>query len=143
MLYLWLKTLHLVAMVCWFAGLFYLPRLFVYHAECTDAAGRERFVIMERRLYRGIMTPAMLATLLFGLGLVSLHPSYYLHIEWFHWKIGLLILLFGFHGFCGKYRTAFATELNHHSSKFFRGFNEIPTILLVAIIYLAVMKPSW
>ena len=96
MLYLWIKALHIVAMVCWFAGLFYLPRLFVYHAMSEDAPSRERFSTMERKLYRGIMTPAMIVTLVLGVGLLMLAPGW-MSQGWMHAKLALVILLVGYH----------------------------------------------
>ena len=93
MLYLWLKALHIVSMVCWFAGLFYLPRLFVYHAQSEDTVSKERFSIMERKLYRGIMGPAMIATLVFGIALIYLNPSIFSQGAWIHAKLTLVVLL--------------------------------------------------
>ena len=93
MLYLWLKALHIIAMVCWFAGLFYLPRLFVYHAMSSDAASHERFCIMERKLYRGIMIPSMIATLGLGIWLLSLNSAYYFSQGWMHAKLAVVLLV--------------------------------------------------
>ena len=101
MLYLWLKALHIIAMVCWFAGLFYLPRLFVYHAMSTDAVSRERFCIMERKLYRGIMWPSLIPTVGLGLWLISLNPSHYFSQGWMHAKLSLVALLVVYQFMCG------------------------------------------
>ncbi|HAQ88508.1 MAG TPA: TIGR00701 family protein, partial [Pseudomonas sp.] len=100
MLYLWLKALHIVAIVCWFAGLFYLPRLFVYHAMSEDAISRDRFQVMERKLYRGIMIPSMIATLAFGIGMIALNPALFSG-GWLHAKLALVVLLIGYHHMCG------------------------------------------
>ena len=141
MLYLWLKALHIIAMVCWFAGLFYLPRLFVYHAMSNDTTSHERFCIMERKLYRGIMGPAMIATLIFGGWLISLNPSGYFSQGWMHVKLTLVILLIGYHHMCGAQVKRFARGENKRSHVFYRWFNEVPVVFLLAIVILAVVKP--
>ncbi len=138
---LWIKAFHIIAMVCWFAGIFYLPRLFVYHASCEDAAGRERFKVMERKLYRGIMTPSMLATIALGVWLITLNPSYYMQAGWMHAKLTLVILLIGYHHMCGSYLKKFARDENTRTHTFYRWFNEVPAFLLVAIIILVTVKP--
>ncbi|HET8712002.1 MAG TPA: CopD family protein, partial [Spongiibacteraceae bacterium] len=97
---LWLKALHLIAVICWFAGIFYLPRLFVYHALATEQATRDHLKIMERKLYR-FVTPFMLLTLVFGVAMIMMNPEYYLHAGWLHAKLALVLLLFGYHGSCG------------------------------------------
>ena len=141
MLYLWLKALHIIAMVCWFAGLFYLPRLFVYHAMSEDQASRERFCVMERKLYRGIMQPSMIATLVFGIWLISLNPGYYFSQGWVHAKLALVILLIGYHHVCGAQLKRFARGENQRSHVFYRWFNEAPVLLLLAIVILVVVRP--
>lgn len=138
---IWLKALHLISMVAWFAGLFYLPRLFVYHADATDIISIERFKIMERRLYRGIMTPTMLATIVFGGTMLYLGWPMYKTMGWMHAKLFLIVLLIGYHHMCGGYMKKFARDGNTRSSKFYRWFNEVPGVLLVGIILLAVLKP--
>jgi len=138
---LWLKALHLITMVCWFAGLFYLPRLFVYHAMSEDEISRERFKIMERKLYRGIMTPAMIATVIFGGTMIAMNPDYYFSALWMQLKLGLLLLLIIYHFACGKFRKDFAEDKVDKNHIFFRWFNEVPVIFLIAIIFLAVLKP--
>ncbi|MEG0861488.1 MAG: protoporphyrinogen oxidase HemJ [Pseudomonas sp.] len=140
MLFLWIKALHIVSVVCWFAGLFYLPRLFVYHAQSQDSTSQERFVIMERKLYRGIMLPAMIATLVFGIWLMSLTPGF-LSQGWMHAKLTLVILLIGYHHMCGAQLKRFARGENTRSHVFYRWFNEVPVLILLAIVILVVVKP--
>lgn len=139
-MFLWVKAFHIIAMVAWFAGLFYLPRLFVYHVEINDEPGLERFEIMERRLYYAIMWPAAVTTTLLGLWLLFSSPSYYLHAPWMHAKLSLVILLWMFHWLCGRYRKKFLLRCNTHSQRFYRFFNEIPTLLLIAIVCLVTVK---
>jgi putative membrane protein len=139
--FLWLKALHIISMVCWFAGLFYLPRLFVYHATANDAISIERFKIMERKLYRYIMMPSMLLTLIFGVWMLSSSVAFYKTQAWMHAKLTLVVLLIGYHHICGAYVKKFAKDANTHSAKFYRWFNEVPSVLLIAIIILAVVKP--
>ncbi|GGM20162.1 TIGR00701 family protein [Pseudomonas asuensis] len=140
MLYLWIKALHIIALVCWFAGLFYLPRLFVYHAQSEDSISHERFVLMERKLYRGIMLPSMLATLIFGIILLVLNPGW-LSQGWMHTKLALVFLLVGYHHMCGAMLKRFARGENKRSHVFYRWFNEAPVLILIAIIILVVIKP--
>ncbi|HJE28353.1 MAG TPA: protoporphyrinogen oxidase HemJ [Pseudomonas nitrititolerans] len=141
MLYLWLKALHVVAIVCWFAGLFYLPRLFVYHAMSEDQLSRERFQTMERKLYRGIMMPSMIATLLFGIGMIAMNPGLFATGGWLHAKLTLVIVLIGYHHLCGAQLKRFARDQNNRSHVFYRWFNEFPVLLLLAIVILVVVKP--
>jgi len=141
MLYLWLKALHIIAVVCWFAGLFYLPRLFVYHAMSEDQTSRERFCVMERKLYRGIMNPSLIATLLLGAGLVALNPSYYFSQGWMHAKLAAALLLIGYHHTCGAMLKRFAQGETPHGHVFFRWFNEVPVFFLLAIVILVVVRP--
>jgi putative membrane protein len=141
MLYPWLKALLIMSMVCWFAGLFYLPRLFVYHAMSEDDTSRERFCVMERKLYRGIMLPSMIATLVFGIWLIGLNPGYYFSQGWMHAKLALVILLIGYHHACGAQLRRFALGENRRSHVFYRWFNEAPVVLLLAIVILVVVKP--
>jgi putative membrane protein len=130
-----------IAMVCWFAGLFYLPRLFVYHAQSTDTLSIERFKIMERKLYRGIMWPSMVFTIALGIAMIFYAPDYYLPQAWLHAKLALVTLLVIYHFFCGYYRQQFANDNNQKSHVFYRVFNELPVLLLVAIVILVVVKP--
>lgn len=141
MLYPWLKALHIIAMVCWFAGLFYLPRLFVYHAMSEDEISRERFCTMERKLYRGIMLPSMIATLAFGIWLISLNPGYYFSQDWMHAKLALVVLLIAYHHICGAQLKRFARGENQRGHVFYRWFNEAPVLALLAIVILVVVKP--
>ncbi len=144
---LWVKAFHIIAVVCWFAGLFYLPRLFVYHAMAQsegDVAGIARFKIMERKLYRGIMTPAAIAALILGLVmLVDRWESYFSHALWMHIKLGLVLLLLGYHHLCGKMLKAFAQDKNKHSHRFYRFFNELPVFILIAVVCLATLKQPY
>lgn len=138
---LWLKAWHIIGVVSWFAGLFYLPRLFVYHAQTKDVVSLERFKVMERRLYRGIMWPAALFTTLMGLWMVWISPVYYLQQPWFHWKLLLVLGLWVYHFYCGHLVKVFAIDHNSLSSGFYRFFNEIPTIVLIVVVILVVVKP--
>ncbi|UTF59396.1 protoporphyrinogen oxidase HemJ [Gilvimarinus sp. DA14] len=138
---LWIKALHIVSVVCWFAALFYLPRLFVYHAMCEDQAGKDRFKIMERKLYRGIATPAMIATLAFGLALVHWQWDYLKATYWFWLKLALVTALIGYHHLCAHHLKQFARDDNKRSHTYFRVFNELPVLALIAIVILAVVKP--
>ena len=141
MLFSWLLALHVISMVAWFAGLFYLPRLFMYHTLSSDAVSLSRFKIMERKLYWIIMTPAGLLTTAFGIWLLHFNLSYYLHEPWMIAKLILVLLLWGYHLFCGHLLALFARDQNHFSSRFYRFFNEIPTLFLFAIIILVIVKP--
>ena len=138
--YLLFKALHLIAMVCWFAGLFYLPRLFVYHAQSEDRASQERFHVMERKLYRGIMTPSLIATVLFGGLLLSRNPAL-LHSLWMQVKLVLVLCLVIYHLCCGRFLWTLQENPQARSHVFFRWFNEVPVIFLIAIVLLAVFRP--
>lgn len=137
---LWLKALHIVFVVCWFAGLFYLPRLFVYHAMSSDAAVHAQLAIMERKLYR-FTSIFVVLTVLLGLALVALNPGYYLHAHWFHAKFTLVLGLIAYHLVCGSLRNKLATGTNRRSHVFYRWFNELPVLFLFSIVILAVVKP--
>ncbi len=138
---LWIKAFHIIAMVAWFAGLFYLPRLFVYHVEAEDAVSLARFKVMERRLYYGITWPAGLLTTGLGVWLMVGYMPYALHEEWMHAKLGLVLVVWLYHLSCGSFLQHFRRDQNKHSSRFYRGFNEFPTLLLIAIVILIVVKP--
>jgi len=138
MLRLWLKALHLIFMVAWFAGLFYLPRLFVYHAQTTDAAGSDRFTIMERKLYYAIMTPAGALTIVFG---ASLWLGYGPWGGWLYAKLALVLLLVVYHLYCGKLVRDFEQGRNRHGHLWYRWFNELPALILLGAVLLAVFKP--
>ena len=139
--YLWIKALHVIGMVCWFAGLFYLPRLLVYHASATDAVSRERFQVMESKLYRIIMNPAMIVTLLFGIWAFAETWTVYSGTAWIWVKIAGVVALLGYHHYCGRLIRLLQTGANRHSEKFLRIFNEIPALLLILIVILVVVKP--
>ena len=134
---LWYKTLHIAFMVTWFAGLFYLPRLFVYHAMSNDKISHDRFVIMERKLFWGIMTPGGILTVIFGVLLLQYHEI----LLWLEIKIYLVILLILYHVWCGKIMYDFKNERNLHSHVWLRVFNEVPVLGLFIIIYLVIFKP--
>ncbi len=139
---LWFKAWHIIAMVSWFAGLFYLPRLFVYHAEASDVISIERFVIMERRLYFGIMWPAAILTSVFGFAMLYMASNYYMHQAWFHLKMALVLVLWGYHLSLWYFLKNFKNQKNKHSSRFYRILNEWPTIVLIGAVLLVVLKPS-
>lgn len=140
---MWLKAWHLIAMVTWFAGLFYLPRLFVYHAMSDDRPSIERFKIMERKLYYGITTPGGVATLLLGIWmLVDYGWAAYGHMLWLQIKLVLIGLLVIYHLYCGRLVADFKHERNRHGHVWFRWFNELPVLALIAIVLLAVLKPA-
>lgn len=135
----WIKAWHVIFMVTWFAGLFYLPRLFVYHATTTDTPGLERFCVMERRLFV-IMTIGAALTVAFGLWLLALRPAL-LASGWMQLKLGLVALLLAYHAWIWKLLREFAAGRNARTPRWYRGFNEVPSLLLVAIVLLAVVRP--
>jgi putative membrane protein len=137
---LWLKAFHVIAVVTWFAGLFYLPRLYVYHADAKDSISIERFKVMERRLF-GIMTIGALASVAFGLAMLVTAPAY-LALGWLRIKLLLVLLVIAYHWICYQLMRDFAENRNTHGSRWYRGFNEVPSLLLVAIVVLAVVKPG-
>ncbi|WP_163832413.1 protoporphyrinogen oxidase HemJ [Spartinivicinus ruber] len=141
MLYLGIKAFHIIAMVCWFAGLFYLPRLFVYHAMSKDQTSIDRFKVMERKLYRGITTPAMIATVLLGIWLLTFNFQGFMSVGWMHTKLTLVILLIIYHFTCGYFVKQFREDKNHKNHIFFRFFNEAPVLLLIGIVLLVEMQP--
>lgn len=141
-LMLWIKAFHIIAMVAWFAGLFYLPRLFVYHASTHDVVSLERFCLMERRLYYGIMCPAAILTTLLGMALIGFNYHYYMKAFWMHAKLGVVGLIWVYHGFCAHFLHQFARNANNKTSLFFRVFNEIPTLLLILVVVLVIVRPS-
>ena len=135
---LWVKWLHIVFMVTWFAGLFYLPRLFVYHAASEDTPSRERFKIMERKLYYGIMAPGAVLTVVFGVWLwLGYGPWGY----WVHAKFALVLVLIAYHLYCGRLLKDFAQDRNTKSHVWFRWFNEFPVLILFAAVWLVLFKP--
>ena len=141
-MYIWVKALHLVFMVTWFAGLFYLPRLFVYHAMCEDEAGDARFKVMERKLYFGIMAPGAVLTVLAGVTLIALRDWAWFTVSvWLHAKLALVAFLIGYHLYLGQMLKAFADNKNRHGHRFYRWLNEIPVLALLGIVILAIVKP--
>lgn len=137
---LWIKAFHIIMVVCWFAMLFYLPRLFVYHAMAEDEISKKRFQVMERKLYWGIGTPSMIAALILGITLVGLRAEYYMTSAWFHMKIVGVIILVAYHIACGIYVKKFQRESIGKSHIYFRWFNEFPVLLLTAIVVLVVVQ---
>lgn len=138
---LWIKTLHLFFMVTWFAGLFYLPRLFVYHAMATDQISIDRFNIMERKLYFGIATPGALLTLIFGLWLISFDIQGYMQMTWMYIKLSLVLLTVVYHLYLGFLMRQFKQNQNKHSHVFYRILNEVPVIFLLGILLCAIIQP--
>jgi len=136
---LWLKAFHVIFVVTWFAGLFYLPRLFVYHAVTTDTPSLERFRIMERRLF-GIMTLGAALAAVFGVAMIVVAPDY-LSFGWLHLKLTFVALLIAYHIWCQRLMTTLQAGRNSHSQRWYRMFNEVPALLLIAIVILAVVKP--
>jgi putative membrane protein len=140
---LWVKAFHIISVVCWFAVLFYLPRLFVYHAMSEDKISKERFKIMERKLIRGIGNPSMIATYVFGIWLVTYNWDYYQISIWFWIKLFLVFVLTGYHHTCIRIWKQFNKDQNQRSHVFYRWFNEVPVLFLIAIVCLVVVKPHW
>ena len=139
---MWLKAWHLIGMVTWFAGLFYLPRLFVYHAMSDDTVSIERFKVMERKLFFGITTPGGIFTMVFGLWMLYDYAwaAFSTHL-WLQLKLGLIVLLVVYHVYCGKLLLDFKHDRNRRSHVWYRWFNEIPVLALIAIVLLAVIRP--
>ena len=140
--WLWLKAAHIVFVIAWMAGLLYLPRLFVYHCGVAPGSGNgEVFKVMEQRLFRWIMTPAMLGAWALGALLFAASPGALLETGWFPVKFALVLAMTGLHGFMGRWRREFAADRNRRSSGFYRLVNEAPALLMVLIVVLAVVKP--
>jgi protoporphyrinogen IX oxidase len=133
-----LKSFHIIFMVTWFAGLFYLPRLFVYHAMTSDDVGHKRFVVMETKLFWGIMTPGAIATIVSG---VWLWLGWGFSGGWLHAKIALVAILLVYHFYCGKLMLSFSRSRNRHGHVFYRWLNEFPVLILIAAVVLVVLKP--
>lgn len=146
--YLWFKALHIVGIVAWFAGMFYLPRLFVYHAEANEQPDavrtvlQQQYQVMEQRLYRIIMTPAMVLTLVMAVGMLIVAPDL-LKETWLHIKLGLVLLLVGYHHFCARLMKEMAQGKFRFTGQQLRWFNEFPTVLFVIVVLLAVFKNSF
>lgn len=141
MTFLWLKAFHIIAVVTWFAAIFYLPRLFVYHADATDEISRERFKIMERKLYRGIMTPSMVVVIALGLWMLFMNAGFYFSQGWMHAKLTLVALLLVYHFYCGHLLNVFKEDRNTRSHVFYRWFNEVPVFILLGVVILVVVRP--
>ena len=139
---LWIKAFHIIFVISWYAGLLYLPRLYVYHADCGDEPGRERFKIMERRLF-GIMTIGLVGALVFGLWMLHAYAlQAYATTIWLWVKLALTAGLIGFHGYCWKWMRDFRVDENRHTPRFYRMINEIPALALIAIVIGVVVKPG-
>ena len=138
----WVKAAHVISVIAWMAGLFYLPRLYVYHADAEiGSVQSETFKIMERRLLRAITTPAMIASWVFGLWLIHLYGSAIFSMGWIWLKLALVVVLSGYHGLLARHLKAFAADRNHKSSRYFRMINEVPTVLLIGIVIAVIVKP--
>ena len=139
--YLWWKALHVIAVIAWMAGLLYLPRLYVYHAQ-AEAGGEpsETFKVMERRLLRAIMNPAMIAAWIFGL-LAAVATEAWTQGGWFHAKLLLVVIMSGMHMAMAKWRKDFLNDANTRSHKFYRWMNEVPTVLMIVVVILVIVKP--
>ena len=138
----WVTAFHIISMVTWFAALFYLPRLYVYHAMSEDSISQERFKIMERKLYRGIMTPSMVITVVLGLWMLADYAwATYASMGWLHAKLALGVILIVYHFYCGKLLRDFRDDKNTRGHVFYRWFNEFPVIILLAMVVLVVVKP--
>ena len=138
MVQLWVKAIHIIFMVTWFAGLFYLPRLFVYHAQAVDQLGIERFKMMERKLYYGIMGPSAVLTIAFG---SWLWLGYGPWGGWLYAKLVLVAILIGYHLYCGKLLRDFKHDRSRHGHVWYRWFNELPVLILFGVVLLVVVKP--
>jgi protoporphyrinogen IX oxidase len=138
---LWIKAFHIIAVIAWFAALFYLPRLFVYHTQSEDEVSRERFKIMERKLLRGIANPSMIAVFIFGGWMSYLGWNYYSHATWYWCKLALVALVTIYHHACVTYFKQLRDDRCTKSHVFFRWFNELPVLLLTGIVILVVVKP--
>jgi putative membrane protein len=137
---LWIKALHVIGIIAWMAGMLYLPRLFAYHCDAEPGSKQsETFKVMERRLLRIIINPAMTVAWITGLGL-AFHYGYWSE-PWFHVKFALVVLLSGVHGFFSRWRRQFANDDNRHSARFYKAMNEVPTLLMIAIVILVIVKP--
>jgi putative membrane protein len=137
---LWLRALHIIFVVCWFAGLFYLPRIFVYFAASEHEETRAQLAVMSRRLYR-FVTPFMVLTVVFGVSLIAVNPDYYLSAPWMWLKLAGVACLLVYHFICGRYVRAINADTDRRSHVFYRFFNEIPVLFLFGIVILVVVKP--
>lgn len=141
-IYLWIKAVHVMAIIAWMAGLFYLPRLFVYHTQTAPGTPEsERFKVMEAKLLRIIMNPAMIASWVLGLALIALNPGLLSGQGWLHAKILLVLLMSGAHGAMAKWRKELERDERRRTEKFFRAMNEVPTVLMIGIVILVIVRP--
>jgi protoporphyrinogen IX oxidase len=139
-MYLWIKAFHIIAVIAWMAGMLYLPRLFVYHSQAEPGSAQsETFKVMERRLLRAIINPAMVVVWVSGLWLAWLNGFF--ASGWLHAKFALVLAMSALHGFFARWRKDFAADRNRHSANFYRIINELPTILMIGIVLLVVLKP--
>ena len=139
---LWIKAFHIIAVVCWFSGIFYLPRLFVYHAMSEDQVSKDRFVVMERKLFWGITTPSAIVAILLGSWLLIANSSYFMAWWWMQVKLALVALTVVYHYYCWWYMQKLREDSNRRTHVFFRIFNELPVFMLVGIVILIVVKPT-
>ncbi len=137
---LWIKAFHIITIICWFAGIFYLPRLFVYHAMAEDQKTKDHLKVMERKLYR-FVTPFMVLTVLLGIYLMSANWEYFLNATWFQIKVACVVLLVTYHFYCGKLVQDFADDKNQRNDRFYRVFNELPVLLLFTIVIMVIVRP--
>ena len=137
---LWLKAFHIIFVVCWFAGLFYLPRIFVYYAASEHRETRQQLAVMARRLYR-FVTPFMYIAIALGVAMIAMNLDYYLHAKWMWLKLAGVTFLVVYHAQCGRYVHAINDNTDHHTHVFYRFFNEVPVLFLFGIVLLAVLKP--
>lgn len=138
----WVKAFHVISVIAWMAGMLYLPRLFVYHADAeTGSVQSETFKVMERRLFRAITTPAMVAAWIFGLWLIHLYGGGLFAQGWIWLKLALVLVLTGYHGLLARHLRAFAHDANTRPARYFRMINEIPTILMIVIVIAVIVKP--
>ncbi|RDE08527.1 protoporphyrinogen oxidase HemJ [Pelagibacterium lacus] len=141
-MFLWVKALHVISVIAWMAGMLYLPRLFVYHADAEKGSVQsETFKVMERRLFCAITTPAMIASWIFGLTLLHLYGTGIFSEGWIWLKLAFVLLLSGFHGFLGKTLKAFARDENTRPAKFYRMINEVPTVIMIVVVIAVIVKP--
>lgn len=139
--YLWIKAFHIISVIAWMAGMFYLPRLFAYHADAEKGSDKsETFKVMERRLLRIIINPAMIAAFVFGIMMIIANPGL-LQTPWFHAKLTLVLLMTAVHGLLARWRKVFMRDENTRPAKFYKIWNEIPTVLMIIIVILAIVKP--
>lgn len=141
-LYSWIKALHLISVIAWMAGMFYLPRLYVYHVDApAGSAQSETFKLMERRLLRAIINPAMVASFVFGIWMLILLGASVWSEGWWHVKLTMIILMSAYHGFLSRWRRDFEADRNRRSARFYRFANEIPTVLMIVIVVMVIVKP--